>query len=73
METLQGAETEAATNDCNVIVLHTPTPRPRRGVPLTDDEVTQLRDLLSYSRVFRAEFETIKAECPLAARALSTR
>jgi hypothetical protein len=70
MEISQAAEIIASQDD-NVIALR--PPRPRRVPPLTDDEITQLRDLLMYAKTARTDFELLKAECPLALRVLSTR
>lgn len=57
----------------NVIHLHPPAPRPRRVPPLTDQEIIALRQMLQQFSRMQAEFGVIKTECPLAARALSTR
>jgi hypothetical protein len=67
------SEANSAATEGNVIPLHAPERRAKRVAPLSDEEILALRELLNYSQRARTEFETIKANCPLAARALSTR
>lgn len=74
MEQPQVPETASENSgEGNVIPLHPPTRKIRRVAPLSNEEILELRELLAYSRRARQEFEQIKAECPMAARTLSTR